>query len=222
MKKRIISVSICLLSVAFLLSACGAKDGGEAKAKEAGLALINRVFDTNQTQAEVKRLVNNQTDALQRSVDWGKSKNLERCYTVTVSDGTYDGFRYYAEVNASTGAAYHAEKSKNLLPSLTTEQKAQIEQLDAEHGLKSREMSADFLDDVGSIAVNWISQTFQPEQRVLGAINESIFSDNSQEPLTDFNYYVILEDGTIYYVTIVWPIMEITSVTKFNEDIKQR
>ena len=141
---------------------------------------------------------------------------------MTVSDGTYDGFRYYAEVNASTGAAYHAEKSKNLLPSLTTEQKAQIEQLDAEHGLKSREMSADFLDDVGSIAVNWISQTFQPEQRVLGAINESIFSDNSQEPLTDFNYYVILEDGTIYYVTIVWPIMEITSVTKFNEDIKQR
>ena len=49
--------------------------------------------------------------------------------------------------------------------------------------------------------------------------NESIFSDNDQEPLTDINYNVVAQDGTIYYVTVVWPMMEITAVTKWNKAV---
>ena len=151
------------------------------------------------------------------SDDRNASQNLYRYYSVTVTDGTYDGFRYYAEVDGQTGVVYHAEMNKKLLPSLTTEQKALIHQFGAEHGLGARDLDLALLDDVGSTAVEWVKRTVQPDGRVLGAINESIFSDNDQEPLTDINDYVVLENGTIFYVTVVWPTMEITSVTIYNQ-----
>ena len=51
MKKRILLILTCMALV--LLSGCTPRLIGEAKAKEAGLAFINKVFDVNETEAVV-------------------------------------------------------------------------------------------------------------------------------------------------------------------------
>ena len=219
MNRRMVILAVAMCAI-IQFSACSSKLVSEAEAKEAGLALINQAFTVNETEAIVKREIVELPESLQSSADWGKNRDKERYYSVAVTDGTYDGFTYYAEVNAQTGVAYHAERNKNLLPSLTTEQKALIQQLQAEHGLPAKDTSLALLDEVGSVAVDWVSQKLQPEQRLLGAINDSSFSDSAQEPLTDINYNVVAQDGTIYYVTVVWPMMEITSVTIPNQSVQ--
>jgi len=51
MKKKLLIIIVC---ITVLLSACSSRLVGEAKAKEAGLAFINQVFDVNLSEAIVE------------------------------------------------------------------------------------------------------------------------------------------------------------------------
>ena len=55
MKRKIFLLTAIILSLSLLLTACGQKDIGEAKAKEIGLAYINQYFNANETEATVYR-----------------------------------------------------------------------------------------------------------------------------------------------------------------------
>ncbi|MEA4869254.1 MAG: hypothetical protein VB062_01300 [Christensenella sp.] len=219
--KRILSgIMLLSLSVTAALSACAPKMISEAKAEEAGIALINHAFGVNETEAKVKLRSAARPDGPQSNTNGNSNQTVDRYYSVTVPDGTYDGFLYDAEVNAQTGTAYFAEMNKGLFPSLTPEQKDLIDRLGAEHGLKSSNIDRELLENAGFVATEWITQTFQPKQRITEVINESIFSDNGQEPLTDINDAIVLEDGTIYYVTVIWPMMQIQRVFIFNQGVQ--
>ena len=67
MKRRMVALVIAICAT-FTLFAFSPDIVSEAEAKEAGLALINQVFDVNETEAIVKREIVEQPDSLQRLI----------------------------------------------------------------------------------------------------------------------------------------------------------
>ena len=207
---------LAILLILLVLSACSPRLVGEAKAKEAGLAFINKVFDVNETEATVA-LENRPGLSYVNGIEahLGDEKPVYY-YTIQVNllaDGNY---RYYAEVNAVTGVAYRANKNPDTIV-LTQEQQKQAEALGS---------FDDMIIDVTpyeqkavSASEDWVRQNIERNKPFLSITpNITMSTDNVMFPKYLIENYVIFIDGTIYSVEWCWPSMEITGFTILNQD----
>lgn len=159
MKKRIIALSICLLSVAFLLFACGAKDGGEAKAKKLGLDYIKKAFQMEETEELKECFENAQVSPLANGGESQSSKKKTTFFSVTVSDDQ-GKMLYYAVVNIKTRKMITIQQNPSLLK-LTKEEEKMAANM-ASSGIFDATVKNKAPRQAGACALSWVKQRFEP------------------------------------------------------------
>ena len=199
------------------LSGCAPRLVGEAKAKEAGLALINKVFDVNETEAVVTREERpglSYVNGIEAHL--GDEKPIYY-YTIQVNPLADGNYSYYAEVNAVTGIAYRANRNPDTIV-LTQEQQKQSEALGSFDDMMNIDVTA-YEKEALSVSEDWVRQNIERNKPILSVIpNITMSSDSVIFPKHLTENYVIFIDGTIYNVEWCWPSMEVTGFTMLNQD----
>ena len=220
MKMNRIRVTAILLAAivcaSLALSGCTPRLVGEAKAKEAGLAFINKVFDVNETEATVT-LENRPGLSYVNGIEahLGDEKPVY-FYTIQVNllaDGNY---RYYAEVNAVTGVAYRANKNPDTIV-LTQEQQKQAKALGSFDDMQNTDTSA-YQQEATNASEDWVRQNFERNKPILSVIPNNTLTDNYSFPKMFIDNYVVFIEGTIYNVEWCWPSMDVTGFYMLNQD----
>ena len=218
MKKRALLILTCIILAS--LSACSPHLIGEAKAKEAGLAFINKVFDANATEATVdyaEYVVD--TRAQDQSAGHNSDAPVMRCYYVTVKDEPTDEVLYYAVVDAISGFAYHAEQSAETLLPLTDEQIKQAEELMklpfGERDMMNRLYEAKLPQTVN----DWVSARFEKQSQIMSVEYGSMEGDLIESQRVFMNCIVTFENGAVYVVGITWPTKQINRVEILSQPV---
>ncbi|MDP3447627.1 MAG: hypothetical protein Q8S22_06155 [Eubacteriales bacterium] len=213
MKKKLLIIIIC---AAVLLSACSPRLIGEAKAKEAGLALINQVFDRTETDAKVKLEERPGLSYVNGALIHMGDEDPIYYYTVKVGALAYGNSFYYAEVNATTGVAYRAEKSTSLVQLNDDEQSLahSIGTLDDFHP----DAFLDEQEEGKAIVWEYVKTHLAQDVPVFGVFSDMIETDSVDFPKIWMEYLVVLDDGRMFSVTLCWPTMEVIHVVERNQD----
>ena len=215
MKKRLL---VILIGVAVLLSACSPRLVGEAKAIEAGLAMINQAYGVDLADAVVTAEYQERAGVTYEdgvAIHYGTEKPM-RVYVIKTNPDEIGNAEYYAEVNAVTGVAYRADKSSALIPR-TKEQQAQADAIGDGDDLPVEDFD---VDDANALKIgeDWVRAHFEPDIPVLRTVPNSTMTDSVDFPLFFVDGAVIFIDGTIYNVEVCWPAMEITSIYLCNQE----
>ena len=216
MKRKIVILIVCILCVSLLFSACSPRLVGEAKAKEAGLAFINMVFDVNETEAVVEyHEYVGVTYEDGYAIQYG-TEEPDRVYVIKVNPNEIGNFDYYAEVNAVTGEAYRADKAWELLKPMTAEQQVRVDELYTHDETWSSALFEAAEPETGPEAMKWFQDKFHPDAPMLPMIYPGSSEDEVLRHAIDVEYYVVLRDGTIYLLSMVWPTFEILMIERIN------
>ena len=216
MKRKITSLLVLVACISLCLSGCSPRLVGEAQAKEAGLAFINKVFDVNETEATVT-LENRPGLSYVNGIEahLGDEKPVY-FYTIQVNllaDGNYS---YYAEVNAVTGVAYRANKNPDTIV-LTQEQQKQAKALGSFDDMQNTDTSA-YQQEATNASEDWVRQNFERNKPILSVIPNNTLTDNYSFPKMFIDNYVVFIEGTIYNVEWCWPSMDVTGFYMLNQD----
>ena len=214
---KMTAILLAMISCASIaLSGCKPHLVGEAKAKEAGLALINKVFDVNETEATVEY---EEREGFTYQYGFAIHKGNEepdRVYIIKVRPNEDGNFDYYAEVNATTGEAYIAQKAWELLKPMTAEQQARADDLYAQEEEWSKVLQSTAEEETNPEAYQWFRKKFHPDKPVLFPI----FLLSEQVPdrrnMIESEYYLVVQDGSIYTLTMSWPSFEVVRIEKIN------
>ena len=215
MKKRILVIILC---IAFLLTACSPRLISEAKAKEAGLAMIHQAYGVDLADAEVTTEYQERAGVTYDDgfmIQYGTEEPM-RVYAIRVNPDEIGNAEYYAEVNAVSGVAYRADKDISLI-SLTEEQQAQAATIGNVEDLPIE----DFEDDEANAlktGEDWVRAHFEPDIPVLRTVPNSTMTDSEDFPLIRVDVSVIFINGTIYSVEVCWPAMEVIGVYLCNQE----
>ena len=220
MKRKTNLLFVPILCGLLILSACAPKVVGEAEAKEIGLAYINQVFDVNETEASVEyKETAGSTYVNGNKVQLGTEEPV-RMYSVFIARGNDENPLYYAEVNAVTGFAYHAEKSEGLLSEMTEEQQKRAEALS----------KVDIADDAyqrtlnesnpAGVAADWVTAKLHPGVPTIATLENGWITDNVIAPRVCLEYTIVFEDGAVYQVTLSWPSMEVQQVSILSQSVQ--
>lgn len=217
-RNKMTAILLATIACATLaLSGCSPHLVGEAKAKEAGLALINKVFDVNETEAVVTREERpglSYVNGIEAHL--GDEKPIYY-YTIQVNPLADGNYSYYAEVNAVTGVAYRANRNPDTIV-LTQEQQKQAEALGSFDDMMNIDVTA-YEKEALSVSEDWVRQNIERNKPILSVIpNITMSSDSVIFPKHLTENYVIFIDGTIYNVEWCWPSMEVTGFYMLNQD----
>ncbi len=213
MKRRLIAaLTVCML-VSLFLSAGKPKLIGETEAKKTGLTFINQVFDVNETEAIV-------TYGTHAAVSYVDGEYVEKgdelpvfFYSVSVSENQYGDPLYQAMVNAETGVAYSARRSYSLVPEMTAEQRALLHEANGKGDVTVFDYASMDID-CKDFAREWIAQKFDLEAQILGFVDcGTLVDDNGAYD----SFYVVIRDGTIYYLDMAWPQMTVLEFGILNQ-----
>ena len=210
-KKRILLILTCMALV--LLSGCTPRLVGEAKAKEAGLAFINKVFDVNETEAVLTLVSHTGVSYIDGEYKATGKEQPVLVYALSISNPKTGESLYRAEVNAETGVAYSASRSSSLLPIMTSEQH-QLFQDALPNGDFSKFDFTKMDMDCKDFAREWIVEKFDLNAKILGITDCGSIAQNDG---AQDSFYVVLRDGTIYYVNIAWPELMVMDVAVLNQ-----
>ena len=213
MKKILLVIIVCFT---VLFSACSPRLVGEAKAKEAGLALINQAFDAHETEAEVKyHEWVGVTSEDGQAIQYG-TEELIRVYEIRVDPDESGNARYYAEVDAETGLAYRADKGLSTAV-LTEEQEQKAESIEFPEDLSKYTFPEEQAEAMW-FSVDWIEQHFEPDNPLLCSVPSMESSDDSISPQQWIESYAVFRNGHIYLVQLLWPTMEVTMVYLHHQE----
>ena len=215
MKKRLLILLICF---AFLCSACSPRVIGEAKAKEAGLAMIRQAYEVDLTDAVVTVEYQERAGVTYEDgerIQYGTEAPM-RVYVIKTNPDEIGNPEYYSEVNAVTGIAYRADKSSSLIPR-TAEQQAQADAIGDGGDLPVEDFDVDEANAL-EIGEDWVRAHFEPDIPVLRTVPNSTITDGVDFPLFFVDGSVIFIDGTIYNVVVCWPAMEVIGVYLCNQE----
>lgn len=215
MKKKLLIFIIC---AAVLLSACSPRLVGEAKAKEAGLAMIQQAYEVDLSDAVVTVEYQEGAGVTYEDgfmIQYGTEEPM-RSYAVRVNPDEIGNAEYYAEVNAVTGVAYRADKSSALIPR-SAEQLAQAAAIGDGDDLPVEDYE---VDEAGALRLGeaWVQEHFKPDTPVLRTVPNSTMTDNVDFPLFFVDGSVIFIDGTIYNFEVCWPAMEVIGMYLCNQE----
>ncbi len=211
-----------ILSLSLLLTACATKNSdvvtiiSEDKAKEAGLALINLAFEANATDATVELVENPDRTHADGSTARYMFEEPGREYIVKVAPEKGSNDYYYAYVDAVTGVAFHAERAMSGID-LTAEQQKQAEALGTLDAYDPNSLIPAQQD--GEAVVNDLMKNrFEKLVPTLRVFTDMIETDSVDFPKIRLEYFVLMENGTIYNLTLCWPTMELVSVYRYAQD----
>lgn len=210
MKRKILLLTSIILTLSLALTACTQGDIGEAKAKEIGLAHINNMFDTSETEAEItlqkQECYRDASGALVTSGDSEFSKRW--IYYVCVPLAT-TMTKYEASVIASTGEVIYAYQS-NVNIRLTDAQKKQADELYMETS-EWEEKHIDALQALTRACFDWAKEKFNDDHLILLDANNGVIPPVK---IREFGrcYYVVTRDGKVYTVSMSWPSLELLSI----------
>lgn len=213
MKRKIAVLLVSIACISLFLSGSSPKLISENEAKEAGLAFINKVFDANETDATVTLESHIGVSYIDGEYIATGEEQPVLFYEVTIPNPKTGGYLYRAEVNADTGIAYYASRSSSLVPIMTSEQ----HQLFQDSIPNGDFCKFDFLkmdEDTKDFAYDWINNKFDLEAKILGLTDCGSIADNDG---AQNSFYVVIRDGTIYYVNIAWPQLMVMDVAILNQ-----
>lgn len=213
MKRKIAVLLVSIACISLFLSGSSPKLISEDEAKKAGLAFINKVFDANETYATVTLESHIGVSYIDGEYIATGEEQPVLFYEITIPNPKTGGYLYRAEVNADTGIAYFASRSSSLVPIMTSEQH-QLFQDSIPNGDFSK---FDFLkmdEDTKDFAYDWINNKFDLEAKILGLTDCGSIADNDG---AQDSFYVVIRDGTIYYVNIAWPQLMVIDVAILNQ-----
>lgn len=222
MKRKIVILVAMILSFSVLLTACAQKDNtivnviGEDQAKETGLALINLAFDVNVTDAEAEYQENPDVTHADGNKERYIFEEPGRVYLVMVAPEKGGDAYYYASVDAVTGVAYRAEKYF-YGATLTAEQQKQADALGPLYEFRPDSLLPAQQEATG-IVEKLMKDRLEPDVPTHRTFPDMIETDSVDFPRVRLEYFVLMENGTIYNLTISWPTMELVSVYRYPQD----
>ncbi len=212
-KRKTVLLIAGMLCVSLFLTGGKPKLISEAKAKEAGLAFINHVFDANETEA----VIYYQEQAGATFVDGnykvtGEEKPIY-VYIVSADKQEDEGYLYYAHVNAETGIAYAAFRNTVYAPELTTAEQQTLQE--ARKNRQDRDIVFTKIStECMQAAREWIPTKFDLGAPILGCVDGG---GSLEQTGGNANFYVVIRDGTIYHVTFSWPQLSVLDITLLNQ-----
>ena len=213
MKRKIAVLLVSIACISLFLSGSSPKLIGEDEAKKAGLAFINKVFDANETDATVTLESHIGVSYIDGEYIATGEEQPVLFYEITIPNPKTGGYLYRAEVNADTGIAYFASRSSSLVPIMTSEQH-QLFQDSIPNGDLSKFDYTRMDVDTKDFAHDWITEKFDLNAKILGSTDCGSIADNYG---ADNSFYVVIRDGTIYYVNIAWPQLMVIDVAILNQ-----
>jgi hypothetical protein len=134
----------------------------------------------------------------------------DRVYVVKVAPKAGETEYYYAEVDAVTGFAFRAERYATETV-FTEEQQKQVDALGTLEAFNPDDFVAIQEDALTSI-VDLIQKRLEPNLPLMRVYPDIIETDSVDFPQVMLEYFVLLEDGTVYNLTLSWPTMELIKV----------
>ncbi len=219
MKKRVIATLIYINCLVLVLSGCAPRLVGEAKAKEAGLALIQQAFEVDLTDAVVTVAYQEGAGVTYEDgqrIQYGTEEPI-RFYNIRVNpDDENENAEYNATVNAVTGAAYRAGRGVSNTE-LTEEQRKKAESVKFPEPPPAYGFSDEQVESMW-FSVEWLKQHFEPDMEMLCSVPGIEMTDNYTSPQQWIETYAVYRNGHIYLVELLWPTMEVTSVYLFDQE----
>ena len=213
MKRKIAVLLVFIACISLFLSGSSPKLISENEAKKAGFAFINKVFDANETDATVTLESHIGVSYIDGEYIATGEEQPVLFYEITIPNPKTGGYLYRAEVNADTGIAYFASRSSSLVPIMTSEQH-QLFQDSIPNGDLSKFDYLRMDEDTKDFAYDWINNKFDLEAKILGLTDCGSIADNDG---AQDSFYVVIRDGTIYYVNIAWPQLMVIDVAILNQ-----
>ncbi len=214
MKRKLFLLIAIILTLSLCMTACTQGAVGEAKAKQLALDNINKVFQTNQTEATVTReqmgCLPDQVGAMATA---GNAENTSRwLYIVEVP--SRDDTKYEAYVVESTGEViFLAQNESNI--TLTAEQKKQAEELLAAEADYGREHQKTFTLMKEACREWAIANLGDGHPILLDALRGRMPDAPARETYTA-DYYVVTNDARVYCVTMYWPSLQMLNINVEN------
>ncbi len=215
------AILLATISYASLaLSGCAPRLVGEAKAKEAGLAFINKVFDVNETDATVE--YSEYAIDPQSQDQSSKHKHdvpVMRYYDVTVMKESTDEVLYYAQVDAISGFAYSANRGAGTLSPLTDEQIKQAEELVKLPYGQREVMNRLYEEKLPQTINDWMSARFEKQSKIrtveYGKMIEGLIDSN----IVTMDCRVTFENGAVYVIGIILPMKQIYQIQTLSQPV---
>ena len=182
----------------------------EEEAKQAGLALINLAFDANETDALVEYQARVSATNEGGAGEQAFTAEPDRVYVVKAAPGKGETDYYYAEVDAVTGFAFRAERFMSGIV-LTDEQQKQADALGTLEEFDPNSLLSAQQDAMG-IVVERMENSLEKDVPILRVYPDMIETDSVDFPKVQLEYFVLMENGKIYNVTLCWPAMELMKV----------
>lgn len=219
MKKTSVITIICIL---LLFTACATKNSdvgtviGEDKAKEEGLAFINLAFEANATDATVELVENaDRTHAVGSTARY-MFEEPGREYIVKVAPEKGSNDYYYAYVDAVSGVAYRTEQAMSGID-LTEEQQKQAEALGTVDTFDPNALLP-AQQDGQAVVSDLMKNRLEKLVPTLRVFPDMIETDSVDFPKVRLEYFVLMENGTIYNLSLCWPTMELISVYRYAQN----
>ena len=215
-RKVILIIGVC---ATLALSACAPKIVSETKAKEAGLALINQVFDVNETEAETTLEIVSEETA-ESTTDGQADDAPSDYYTISVKDDSTGVEVYSAWVNVETGFATYATRSDCTLTPLTEEQLQEAMELAKLPWSDESVEKKIYESKPQAVAYEWAEAHLNLGVPLRIVDELGMEGDLDATHRITMGYYAVFDDGVVYDISLSWPTMEIQNVFILSNSIQ--
>lgn len=214
MKRKLFLFLAIILTMSLAMSACTKGSVDEAKAKQLALDNINKIFQTNQTEATVTReqmgCLPDQDGAFATNGNAGETARW--LYIVDIP--SIDDERYQAYVVESTGeVVYLSQYDSNI--TLTDEQQKQAEELLAAEADYGREHQKTFTL-MKEACRDWAIANLGDAHPILLDALRGRMPDQPARETYSADYYVVTNDARVYCVTVQWPSLQVLNIDVEN------
>ena len=215
MQKRTIQSLICLVSVAFLFTACGAKGGGEAKAKKLGVDTIKQMFSVEESETMDGYFENAEVKQLSEAGATATNAKKSNDYSVTVKNDA-GATLYYVEVNIKSGKVKTIQQNPSFLK-LTEEEEKMAANMSTS-GIFDATVKNKAPKQAGRLALNWVKERFEPNGEFSTQSAGQAYQNKDYPARAFFDSTIVMQSKNVYSVTVCWPTMDVVQVTVMDQD----
>lgn len=214
MRKRMIQSLLCLVSIAFLFTACGAKGGSEAKANKLGVDTIKKMFSVEETETMDGYFENAEVKQIAEAGATATNAKKSNDYSVTVKNDAGTTL-YYVEVNIKSGKVKTIQQNPLFLK-LTEEEEKMAANM-ATSGIFDATVKNKAPRQAARLTLNWVKERFEPNGEFSTQSAKQAYENKDYPSRAFFDSTITMQSGTVYSVTVCWPTMDVVQVTVMDQ-----